>query len=120
VLQLKSLSSGLDGPVAHLLHHFLVQDALATLFRRAQMHSDAIQQNWLMDVSYENHLHKHPKMHTFALNLERDLNSCIGDMPQDFLKHALMPDGRMNSFVMQSYLFGTRARLPTLFHAHPP
>jgi hypothetical protein len=109
-VQLKSLSTALDGPVAHLLHHFLVQDALCTLFTRAQMHSDAIQQNWLMDVSYENHLAKHPELHVCAPDLERDLNPCIGNMPQAFLKHALVQDGRMNSYVMQSYLFGTRVR----------
>ena len=98
--------------MAHLLHHTLVQDALATFFRRAQMHSDAIQQNWLMDVSYENHVAKHPKMHTFAIDLARDTNPCVGNMPQEFLKHALMDDGRMNVFVMRSYLFGTRVRPP--------
>ena len=111
-MQLKSLSTALDGPVPHLLHHLLVQDALAALFSRARMLSDAIQQNWLMDVSYGNHLCKHPEAHVFAVNLERDLNPCIGDMPQEFLRHALMPDGRMNSFVMEAYLFGTRVRSP--------
>jgi hypothetical protein len=98
-VQLKSLSTALDGPISHFLHYFLVQDALATFFQHAQMHSDAIQQNWLMDVS-----------------LERDVNTVVGNMPQEFLRHALLPDGRMNTFVMQSYLFGTRVRplLPVL------
>jgi hypothetical protein len=107
-VQLKSLSTALDGPISHFLHYFLVQDALATFFHHAQMHSDAIQQNWLMDVSFENHVQRHPEMHLFQPSLERDVNTVVGNMPQEFLRHALLPDGRMNTFVVQSYLFGTR------------
>ena len=111
-MQIKSLSTALDGPIPHFLHHFLVQDALATLFQRAQMHSDAIQQNWLMEVSFENHVARHPEMHLFQPSLGRDLDTLVGNMPQEFLRHAVLPDGRMNTFVMQTYLFGTRVCTP--------
>ena len=74
------------------------------------MHSDAIQQNWLMDVSYDNHVCKHAAAHAAAASHERDLRPRLRGMPQAYLRHAMLPDGRMNSLVVTSYLFGTRVR----------
>jgi hypothetical protein len=108
IMQLRSLRSGLDGGIAHLVHNLLVKDAMVTMLERARLYADAAMEMTFMDISYENHVQRHPEMHVFTVNLERDLNPSLHDMKQEFLRHAVVPDGRLNSFVMREYLYGAR------------